>query len=128
MEQYTRTSINTQLENLGWFLAGPSKNVYQEESRTEKEKKKLAGKRPDYVLYASDRSIPTPLAIIEAKTSAKGLDSAIEQAVTYARILNAPIVFATDGTFYKTKHIKENTSLIYNGEEVNSLEIGRAHV
>jgi type I site-specific restriction endonuclease len=81
MEQYVRTKIDTQLSNLGWILNGSGRNVFLEEARTKEEKKILGGKRPDYVLYASDYSLYEPLAIIEAKSSkTKGLDGAIEQA------------------------------------------------
>jgi type I restriction enzyme M protein len=121
MEQYVRTKIDTQLTNLGWILNGNSRNVFLEEARTKEEKKILGGKRPDYVLYSSDYSLYEPLAIIEAKSSkTKGLDGAIEQACDYAYKLNAPFIFATDGTFLKTFHVKENSALKFNGEEVNS--------
>ncbi len=122
MEQYTRTKINTQLTNLGWLLDGHGKNVYQEEPRTTEEKKKLGKRRPDYILYASDRDRYEPIAIIEAKTPKKsGLDGALQQAEDYAHRLNAPIVFATNGIYCQTKHIRDSRSLLYNGEQVDGL-------
>ena len=65
LEAETRVLIDRNLENLGWKLSGKDQNVYYEQPRTEAEKKKLGGKRPDYVLYSkeSDR----PLIVIEAK-------------------------------------------------------------
>ena len=65
LEAETRVLIDRSLENLGWKLSGKDQNVYYEQPRTEAEKKKLGGKRPDYVLYSkeSDR----PLIVIEAK-------------------------------------------------------------
>ena len=122
MEQYTRTKINMQLTNLGWMLNGPNKNVFQEEPRTKEEKEKLGRLRPDYVLYASSSDRYEPIAIIEAKTyKTKGLDGAIAQAESYAHKLKVPIIFATDGVYYRTKHIIDNRALIYNGEEVSNL-------
>lgn len=122
MEQYVRTKINNQLNNLGWFLSGAKQNVYQEEPRTKNEKKTLSGKRPDYVLYSLDPNIIDPLVIIEAKSvKNKGLDGAINQGKEYADKLNAPIVFATDGVFYKAIHTKNDAPLFLNGEYVDSL-------
>jgi type I restriction enzyme M protein len=69
----------------------------------------LKGKRPDYVLYSTNIDRIEPLAIIETKsTKNSGLDGAIEQGYNYACKLNAPIIFATDGVFYKTLHCKTN--------------------
>ena len=117
MEAYTRQIIDSQLNNLGWVI---KKNIFFEEPRTNEEKKKLEGKRPDYVIYSSNPNIYEPLAIIEAKTSVvKGLDGALDQASEYAKILGASVIFATDGSFIKTRHVKENKSLNYNGDEVD---------
>lgn len=122
MEQYVRTKINNQLANLGWYLTGATKNVFQEEPRTRSEKSSLKGKRPDYVLYSTDINRIEPLAIIETKSTKNiGLDGAIEQGAEYAYKLNAPIVFATDGVFYKTLHTKTNSPLSLNGEYVDTL-------
>ena len=53
----TRELINRNLENLGWKLHGTSRNVYFEQPRTERERRKLGGKRPDYVLYSKENNL-----------------------------------------------------------------------
>ena len=65
LEAETRILIDRNLEHLGWKLSGKYQNVFYEQPKSEDEKKKLGGKRPDYVLYSkeSDR----PLIVIEAK-------------------------------------------------------------
>lgn len=52
LEADTRYLIDKSLENLGWMLGGTQQNVFFEQPKTESEKKKLGGKRPDYVLYS----------------------------------------------------------------------------
>ena len=64
LEAETRVLIDRSLENLGWKLSGKDQNVYYEQPRTEAEKKKLGGKRPDYVLYSKESD--KPLIVIEA--------------------------------------------------------------
>lgn len=117
LEAETRVLIDRNLENLGWKLSGKDQNVYYEQPRTEAEKKKLGGKRPDYVLYSkeSDR----PLIVIEAKKKGSRIDVALEQGISYARAINAPLVFATDGVFCKAFHTDANRPPILNGEEVD---------
>ena len=65
LEAETRVLINRSLENLGWKLNGKDKNVFFEQPKTESERKKLCGKRPDYVLYSKESE--KPLIVIEAK-------------------------------------------------------------
>lgn len=117
LEAETRVLIDRSLENLGWKLSGKDQNVYYEQPRTEAEKKKLGGKRPDYVLYSkeSDR----PLIVIEAKKKGSRIDTALEQGISYARAINAPLVFATDGVFCKAFHTDANRPPILNGEEID---------
>lgn len=117
LEAETRVLIDRSLENLGWKLSGKDQNVYYEQPRTEAEKKKLDGKRPDYVLYSkeSDR----PLIVIEAKKKGSRIDAALEQGINYARAINAPLVFATDGVFCKAFHTDANRPPILNGEEID---------
>lgn len=119
-EAYTRTLIDTSLKNLGWKFDGIQQNVFPELPRTTQEHKILYGKRPDYVLYSQEIGYK-PLIIIEAKRKGTRLDSALEQGIDYARILKAPIVFATDGVFCKSFHTIAEHPLILNGEEVNEL-------
>ena len=117
LEAETRVLIDRNLENLGWKLSGKDQNVYYEQPRTEAEKKKLGGKRPDSVLYSkeSDR----PLIVIEAKKKGSRIDAALEQGINYARAINAPLVFATDGVFCKAFHTDANRPPILNGEEID---------
>ena len=117
-EMDTRELINRNLENLGWKLQGTYRNVYFEQPRTERERKKLDGKRPDYVLYSKENG-NKPLVIIEAKRKGTRLDTALEQGIDYARILKAPLVFATDGVFCKSFHTIANRPPILNGEEID---------
>lgn len=117
LEAETRVLIDRSLENLGWKLSGKDQNVYYEQPRSEAEKKKLCGKRPDYVLYSKDSD--KPLIVIEAKKKGVRLDSALEQGIQYAKAIEAPLVFATDGVFCKAFHTVANRPPILNGEEID---------
>lgn len=117
LEAETRVLIDRSLENLGWNLNGINQNVYYEQPRTEAEKKKLGGKRPDYVLYSKE--CDRPLIVIEAKKKGSRIDAALEQGINYARAINAPLVFATDGVFCKAFHTDANRPPILNGEEID---------
>ena len=119
LEADTRMLIDRSLENLGWEAHGRQKNIYLESPRTAQERRKLEGKRPDYVLYS--KTIDKPLIIIEAKRRGARLDTALEQGIAYARILEAPLVFATDGVFCKSFHTFANRPPILNGEEIHEL-------
>lgn len=116
LEAETRVLIDRSLENLGWKLSGTDQNVFFEQPKTETERKKLGGKRPDYVLYAKDAR---PLIVIEAKKRGARIDAALEQGINYARALGAPLVFATDGVFCKTFHTIANRPPVLNGEEID---------
>ena len=117
LEAETRVLIDRSLENLGWKLSGKDQNVYYEQPRSEAEKKKLGGKRPDYVLYSKDSD--KPLIVIEAKKKGVRLDAALEQGIQYAKAIEAPLVFATDGVFCKAFHTVANRPPILNGEEID---------
>lgn len=122
VEQGVRTLVDEQLKNLDWTLtSGKNCNVFQEQPRTVEERKRLKGKRPDYVLYSKDSSRKEPLIIIETKKPGANLDEALKQGDEYAGELGAPIVFATDGVYYKTLHTKKHRPLFLNGEEVDEL-------
>ena len=121
-EQDIRSSVDEQLKNLGWIFNGKDRNVFQEQPRESIQKKKLRGKRPDYVLYASkEKYKKNPLMIIETKKPGANLRNALEQGNWYAEQLDAPLVFATDGIYYKTFHSKIHKPLYLNGEEVDEL-------
>lgn len=117
LEADTRLLIDTNLKNLGWSLTGRDKNVFLEQPRSEAERRKLGGKRPDYVLYSKESE--KPLIIIEAKKRGARIDTALEQGIYYAKILEAPLVFATDGVFCKAFHTMSNRVPMLNGEEVD---------
>lgn len=117
LEQDTRVLIDTTLTNLGWYLTGREKNVFFEQPKTEIERKKLGGKRPDYVLYSKESD--KPLIVIEAKKKGERIDTALEQGIDYARTIEAPLVFATDGVFCRAFHTGANRPPILNGEEVD---------
>lgn len=117
LEQTTRDLINRSLENLGWKFHGKDQNVYLEQPRTEEERKKLGGRRPDYVLYSKESD--KPLIVIEAKKRGARIDTALEQGIGYARAIEAPLVFATDGVFCKAFHTVANRPPILNGEEID---------
>lgn len=117
LEAETRVLIDRSLENLGWKLKGKDKNVFFKQPKTELERKKLGGKRPDYVLYSKESE--KPLIVIEAKKKGSRIDEALEQGIGYARAIDAPLVFATDGVFCKAFHTGANRPPILNGEEVD---------
>lgn len=117
LEAETRVLIDRSLENLGWKLNGKDQNVYYEQPKTEADKKRLRGKRPDYVLYSKESD--KPLIVIEAKKKGSRIDTALEQGINYARAIEAPLVFATDGVFCKAFHTMANRPPILNGEEID---------
>ena len=118
LEPETRLIVDRTLENLGWSLGSDkNKNVFLEQPKTDSEKKKLEGKKPDYVLYPKDGD--RPLIIIETKKKGTPLDSALMQGIDYAKCLNAPLVFATDGVFCRSFHMIGNTTPKLNGEDVD---------
>jgi len=119
LEPDVRIQVNERLTNLGWDLKGARKNVFLEQPKTESEKRKLKGKRPDYVLYAKGKD--KPLIVIETKKQGSNIHTALEQGTKYAETLDAPIVFATDGVFYKSFHTLTHKPLLLNGEEVDEL-------
>lgn len=121
VERDTEALIDNKLTNLGWCLDphAANRNVYMQRVKTESQKALLAGKRPDYTLYPTGSD--QPLAIIEAKKPGQKIGDAIQQGVEYAKRINAPIVFATDGIFTKSFHINTQTPLLLNGEEVDEL-------
>lgn len=117
LEADTRLLIDNNLKNLGWSLSGKDQNVFFERPKTISEQKKLKGKRPDYVLYSKEDG--TPLIVIEAKKKGERIDIALEQGIYYAKQLEAPLVYATDGVFCKSFHVGENKVPQLNGEDVD---------
>ncbi len=121
VERDTEILIDNQLANLGWDNNPHSKsrNVFLQRVKTDEQKKRLRGKRPDYVLYPTDSNMP--LAIIEAKKPGQNIQDAINQGLDYANRIDAPIVFATDGIYTKTIHAEIHKPLKLNGEELDEL-------
>lgn len=121
IERDTELRINTQLINLGWNINPNAKkrNVYQQRVKTEAQRAKLDGKRPDYILYPTDSD--TPLAIIEAKRPGRNIQDAMDQGIRYATAIGAPIVFATDGVFTKSIHVQTKKALKLNEEDLDEL-------
>ena len=119
LEAETRVLIDKTLENLGWSLSGPEKNVFFEQPKTQEEQSRLGGRRPDYVLYASGKE-SRPLIVIEAKKKGTRIESALQQGISYARKLRAPLVFATDGLFCRSYHTVFERAPVLNGEEMDS--------
>ena len=124
IENDVRYQIDRILESKGWILGADDnrRNVFFEGSvkikLTSRTIRELGAKRPDYTLF--DGHIP--LAIIEAKkTTIRNLEDALDQAKEYAHRLQAKIVFASNGTTVKTRHLPTNRPLFINNVEVNEL-------
>lgn len=121
-EQQTEYNINNILENNGWIIKeAKEKNVYFQKARPEHQSKleilskKKSYKKPDYILYHGSN----PIGIIEAKAGGKPLKEAMKQAEEYAQMLEAPLIFASNGSYVETKHLITGKELCINGEEVN---------
>ena len=127
LETATRKKIDQILINLGWNVDEFAKgcNVYTERVKTKEQTKtlkKISGykKPPDYVLYKSGTN--EPIAIIEAKRLGSSIDDALEQAKKlYAEPLGVKIVFAYDGSFFKSEKVNENKELKVDGIVITQL-------
>ncbi len=107
LESATRKKIDTLLNSLGWITDdSPNCNVFTERAKTEEQNEKLLGNKPDYLLYQSGTDIP--IAVIETKRKGHSLNVALNDGINkYALPLGIPLVFATDGTLYKTWHVMD---------------------
>ncbi len=127
LETATRKKIDQMLDNLGWHTDEFSKecNVTTERAKTEEQNiklKKISGfkKPPNYVLYKSNSD--KPIAVIEAKRKGQNVDEALEQAKKlYAKTLGVKIVFAYDGSFFKSEKLDEYEELKIDGVTVTQL-------
>ncbi len=121
VERDAETIIDYKLKNLAWDDHPYSNNrtVWKQSVKTDSQKRKLGGKRPDYVLYPQGSDYP--IAVIEVKKRGANIHDALYQGTNYAQKIDAPLVFATDGVFTKTMHIKVNKPLILNHEEIDDL-------
>ena len=122
IEEEVRYQINRSLEAKGWVLdpMNESQNVYLENAVFPKlnrsQQKQLGQKRPDYTFFDGHQ----PLAILEAKKSKiKNLDDAFTQASEYANDMGVEIIFVSNGSMFKSMHLKTQNPLILNGLEVN---------
>jgi type I restriction enzyme M protein len=121
VERDSETIIDHRLLNLGW-RDHPNdilRTVWKQGVKTEEQRKRLGAKRPDYTLYP--RNSNDPIAVIEAKKRGANIHDALTQGENYARRIDAPIVFATDGVFTKSLHLKFNKPLLLNNEELDDL-------
>jgi len=123
-EQQTEWILNNILVNGEWVINNtPKKNVYFQKARPEHQhllenfSKKKGYKKPDYILYTEYKLA----GIIEAKRGGESLDKALKQATEYADMLEAPLVFASNGAYVETYHLTENKPLFINGEKVDRL-------
>ena len=121
-EQEVRYQIDRSLEAKGWILDASSKNqnVYFETAIHPKlnrlQKDRLGLKRPDYTFFNQHE----PLAILETKKSKiKNLDDAFAQASEYAENMDIKIIFVSNGSIFKSRHIGTQKPLRLNGLEVN---------
>jgi type I restriction enzyme M protein len=117
-ERDIETFIESKLRGLGWIddIHSDKRNVWKQQSATEEQKKKLHGKRADYILYQSGTT--NPLIVVEVKKPSEDIYQALEQGVNYAKSIEAPLVIATNGEFTKAYHINFKKTLIRDGEEV----------
>jgi type I restriction enzyme M protein len=118
LERTIERNVDIFLSANGWEIDNPSKkNVFYQSALPEQYAKRLEGTRPDYTLFYEDK----PIGIIEVKKPGSDLNKAMAQALGYAKKLNAPLVFATDGSFCKSQWFPDGKTLILNNEEVSEL-------
>lgn len=121
-ETSTRKKVDLWLTNLGWNTdeESPNCNITTERALTHEQKQKLNGKEPDYFLYKSETK--EIIATIETKAKGENLDQALKDAIKkYAEPLEVPLVFVTDGSFFRTWYRKNGQQLFLDGEPVNQL-------
>lgn len=123
-EQQTEWVINNILVNNDWVIDNtPKKNVFFQKAKPEHQSKleifskKKGYKKPDYILYKED----TPIGIIEAKRGGEPLKEALKRATEYAEMLEAPLIFASNGAYVETNHLIKQNPLFINGEKVDKI-------
>ena len=65
--------------------------------------KKSSRTQPDYVLFHSTN---IPVAVVEAKKAKKTAEKGLDQAITYARMLDVPFAYASDGDKFVEYNLK----------------------
>lgn len=123
-ERDIETVVDNQLSRLGWIDSPESdeRNVWKQQAKTNDQNDLLKRRRPDYVLYRSGTD--QIIGIIEVrKPSAKkeNIEAALKQGIEYAKFLECPIVFATDGYYLKSHFVSYSESLQTDGMEIETL-------
>ena len=121
-ETATRKKVDKILENLGWETneQSPNCNVTTEVPKLLKQKKDLNGDEGDYFLYKSGTD--EIIGIVETKRPNESIKQALSQGIEkYAKPLNVPIVFATDGNIVRAYHIKDKSELKKDGIAISNL-------
>ena len=112
-------AITTQLANLGWQIdeKTPECNVFQQRPKTREQEKKLRGKFPDFVLYQEGTN--KPIGVIEAKRPGQSLIGVLDKTEKkYAHPLGAPLIFAYNDTYIRTRYLYNKHPLKIDGEDV----------
>ncbi|BAV95428.1 N-6 DNA methylase [Ichthyobacterium seriolicida] len=120
-EKQRESILSTNLVNNGWNIEGEAyeKNVYFSEPPYLDQQQKLGDKKPHCILYQTGTN--KPIAVIEVKKSAKNLDLALKRGMEYAKALDAPLVFAMNGSYCEARFVPNNKELVLNGKEVRGV-------
>ncbi|AYJ01490.1 hypothetical protein CWO85_03235 [Candidatus Phytoplasma ziziphi] len=109
-ERDVENKVIKKLESLGYItdIQNPDKDVYLQKPKYKEESKKLAGRKPDFIIYSRQNE---PLAIIETKKPNSNLLNAEKQAEEYAKKLGIKLIFSYDGYRLFSKHLFFNEEL-----------------
>lgn len=99
----------------------PLKNVFHQKAKTKEENEKLKSLRPDFCLYLTPHST-SPEIIIETKKPNMNLAKTKQQAINYAKILNAKIIVLFDGIQTKNYWVANEEELLEDGIEVDTIK------
>ena len=122
LERDVENLLEQMLKKAGFIVdvSNPKRNVYFQSPRTEEEKGKLKGKKPDFCIYF-DNTSTSPDIIIETKKPNMSLSSTLEQAIDYANKLGSKIVILYDGIeikhFWFTKE-----EMLYNNLPIKEIK------
>ena len=127
LETATRKKLDQMLNNKDWLTDEFSNgcNVFTERVKTIQQTNKLEKisgfkKPPDYVLY--ETGTDNPIAIIETRRKGQSVDDALNQAIEkYAIPLGVKIVFAYNGSFFKSWHIDDDRELYIDDQIISHL-------
>lgn len=87
-------------------------------SQSQKMRRKSLVANAQIMFFTPKKAIDRLLSLKQKKKGSR-IDAALEQGIHYARAINAPLVFATDGVFCKAFHTDANRPPLLNGEEVD---------